>query len=75
MSTCSTRQGSRKGRWIRRRFTAGSRPVFRRAGLPSAWSPHDLRHAAAAALYAVTNDVVLAQQLLRHSDIRTTAAT
>ena len=41
-------------------------------GLPSVWAPHDLRHAAADALYKVTNDVVLAQQLLRHSDIRTT---
>jgi integrase len=45
---------------------------LRRASLPDAWSLHDLRRAAADALYAVTDDVVLAQQLLRHSDIRTT---
>jgi integrase len=45
---------------------------LRRAGLSDAWSLHDLRRAAADALYAVTDDVVLAQQLLRHSDIRTT---
>jgi integrase len=33
---------------------------------------HELRRAAAEALYAVTDDIVLAQQLLRHSDLRTT---
>ena len=42
------------------------------AGLPDSWSLHDLRHAAADALYSVTGDVVLAQQLLRHADVRTT---
>jgi integrase/recombinase XerC len=36
------------------------------------WAPHDLRHAAGDALYSVTGDIVLAQQLLRHTDIRTT---
>jgi len=46
--------------------------ALERAGLPSTWTPHDLRHAAADALHDVTGDIVLAQQLLRHSDIRTT---
>jgi site-specific recombinase XerD len=43
-----------------------------RAGLSTEWSLHDLRHAAADALYRVTGDIVLAQQLLRHADVRTT---
>jgi site-specific recombinase XerD len=45
---------------------------LKRAGLSTEWTPHDLRHAAADALYAVTGDIVLAQQLLRHADVRTT---
>jgi integrase/recombinase XerD len=44
----------------------------KRAGLSTEWSLHDLRHAAADALYRVTGDIVLAQQLLRHADVRTT---
>jgi integrase len=43
-----------------------------RAGLSTTWALHDLRRAAADALHEVTGDIVLAQQLLRHSDIRTT---
>jgi integrase/recombinase XerC len=43
-----------------------------RAGLSTEWSLHDLRHAAADAIYRVTGDIVLAQQLLRHADVRTT---
>lgn len=51
-------------RWFKR--------CLRRAGLSDEWSLHDLRHAAADALYRVTGDIVLAQQLLRHADVRTT---
>ena len=46
--------------------------ALKRAGLSSEWALHDLRRAAADALHEVTGDIVLAQQLLRHSDIRTT---
>jgi len=46
--------------------------ALERAGLSSEWALHDLRRAAADALHDVTGDIVLAQQLLRHSDIRTT---
>jgi site-specific recombinase XerD len=42
------------------------------AGLPSDVMTHELRHTAAQALYELTGDLVLAQQLLRHSDVRTT---
>lgn len=45
---------------------------LKRAGLSTEWSLHDLRHAAADALYRVTGDIVVAQQLLRHADVRTT---
>ena len=43
-----------------------------RAGLPADVKTHELRHTAAEALYRQTGDIVLAQQLLRHTDIRTT---
>jgi integrase len=46
-----------------------------RAGLSTEWSLHDLRHAAADAIYRVTGDIVHAQQLLRHADVRTTRGT
>jgi integrase len=46
--------------------------ALRRAGVSDVWSLHDLRHAAADALYRATGDLVIAQQLLRHSDVRTT---
>lgn len=42
------------------------------AGLPPDVKTHEMRHTAAQALYESTGDVVLAQQLLRHSDLRTT---
>jgi integrase len=51
-------------RWFKR--------ALERAGLSTSWALHDLRRAAADALHEVTGDIVLAQQLLRHSDIRTT---
>jgi Phage integrase family len=51
-------------RWFKR--------CLERAGLSTDWSLHDLRHSAADALYRVTGDIVLAQQLLRHADVRTT---
>jgi hypothetical protein len=41
-------------------------------GLSTEWGLHDLRHAAADAPHRATGDLVLAQRLLRHSDIRTT---
>jgi site-specific recombinase XerC len=45
---------------------------LRRAGLPADVKTHELRHTAADALYQQTGDIVLAQQLMRHTDIRTT---
>ena len=42
------------------------------AGLPSDVKIHELRHTAAQALYELSGDLVLAQQLLRHEDVRTT---
>jgi integrase len=42
-----------------------------RAGLEH-FPMHELRHSAAQALYDETGDPVLAQMLLRHSDIKTT---
>jgi integrase/recombinase XerC len=45
---------------------------LRLAGLPLDVQTHELRHTAAEALYRQTGDIVLAQQLLRHTDIRTT---
>jgi site-specific recombinase XerC len=42
------------------------------AGLPPDVQMHELRHTAAQALYESSEDIVLAQQLLRHGDIRTT---
>lgn len=43
-----------------------------RAGMPPDIQLHELRHTAAQALYDLSEDIVLAQQLLRHGDIRTT---
>ena len=51
-------------RWFKR--------ALERAGLPAHVKLHELRHTAAEALYQLTGDIVLAQQLLRHEDIRTT---
>jgi site-specific recombinase XerD len=51
-------------RWFKR--------ALERAGLSTEWQLHDLRRAAADALYRATSDIVLAQQLLRHADVRTT---
>jgi site-specific recombinase XerD len=42
------------------------------AGLSTEWGVHDLRRAAANALHQATGDLMLANQLLRHSDICTT---
>jgi integrase/recombinase XerC len=42
------------------------------AGLPADVKIHELRHTAAQALYELSGDLVLAQQLLRHQDVRTT---
>jgi integrase len=41
------------------------------AGLPD-FPMHELRHSAGDAIYRLTGDLVLAQQLLRHEDIKTT---
>jgi len=46
--------------------------ALERASLSTEWSLHDLRHAAADALYRLTGDIVIAQQLLCHADVRTT---
>ena len=46
--------------------------ALERAGLPADIKMHELRHTAAQELYQLTSDIVLAQQLLRHADIRTT---
>jgi integrase/recombinase XerC len=50
--------------WLKRCLGVG--------GLPLDVQTHELRHTAAEALHRQTGDIVLAQQLLRHSDIRTT---
>jgi site-specific recombinase XerD len=51
-------------RWLKR--------CLDRAGLPSSIQTHELRYTAAQALYDQKDDIVLAQLLLRHDDIRTT---
>jgi site-specific recombinase XerD len=51
-------------RWLKKRHE--------RAGLPTSIQTHQLRHTVAQALYDLTGDLVLSQQLLRHEDIRTT---
>jgi site-specific recombinase XerD len=51
-------------RWLKLRLE--------RAGLPTSIQTHQLRHTAAQALYHLTGDLLLSQQLLRHEDIRTT---
>jgi integrase/recombinase XerC len=50
-------------RWFKR--------CLERAGLPD-FPMHELRHSAGDAIYRLTGDLVLAQQLLRHDDIKTT---
>jgi site-specific recombinase XerD len=55
---------SRVHRWLKQRLG--------RAGLATSIQTHQLRHTAAQALYDLTGDLMLSQQLLRHEDIRTT---
>jgi site-specific recombinase XerC len=51
-------------RWFKR--------CLERAGMPQDIQLHELRYTAAQALYEISDDIVLAQELLRHGDIRTT---
>jgi len=51
-------------RWLKR--------CLERAGLPAAIKTHELRHSAADNLWRETGNLLLAQQLLRHADVRTT---
>jgi site-specific recombinase XerD len=48
-------------RWFKR--------ALQRAGLSESIKIHELRHSAADNLYRATGDIVLSQQLLRHSSI------
>lgn len=51
-------------RWLKR--------SLRRAGLPESIKLHELRHSAADNLWRETGNLMLAQQLLRHSSVATT---
>ena len=66
-------KGNRSGRWIRP-VHRGSRRWLERAGLPATIKIHELRHSAADNLWRETGNLLLAQQLLRHSSVATTQA-
>ncbi len=51
-------------RWLKK--------ALERAGLPDTIKTHELRHSAADSLWRETGNLMLAQQLLRHSSVATT---